>query len=209
MLSVLFITLREALEASLVVGIILAYIAKTSDSKEKRNVWLGVLGGAIFSFVFAYFFQKYVGEFEGVYEQIYEGTTMLVASLLVSWMLYWMITNRKNFKSNMENKVGSHISNNSRFGIFFLSFVAVMREGVEAAMFLQGAKIEFGVQGMEMVYGTILGIAGAVLVAWLVLKGILKFSLKYFFNVSAALLIIFAADLFVNGILELMEAAGV
>ncbi|MCX6735448.1 MAG: FTR1 family protein [Candidatus Peregrinibacteria bacterium] len=209
MLSVLFITLREALEASLVVGIILAYIAKTSDSKEKKNVWLGVLGGAIFSFVFAYFFQKYVGEFEGVYEQIYEGTTMLVASLLVSWMLYWMITNRKNFKSNMENKVSGHISNNSRFGIFFLSFVAVMREGVEAAMFLQGAKIEFGVQGMEMIYGTILGIAGAVLVAWLVLKGILKFSLKYFFNVSAALLIIFAADLFVNGILELMEAAGV
>lgn len=209
MLSVIFITLREALEASLVVGIILAYISRTTDSKEKKNVWLGVLGGAIFSFVFAYLFQQYVGEFEGVYEEIYEGTTMIVASLLVSWMLYWMIKNKKNLKANVENKIGSHLSNNSRFGIFFLSFVAVMREGVEAAMFLQGAKIEFGVQGMEMIYGTVLGIGGAVLIAWLVFKGILKFSLKYFFNVSTALLIIFAADLFVNGILELLEAAGI
>lgn len=206
--SVLFITLREALEASLVIGIILAYLTRTSGLKEKKTVWLGVLGGAIFSFIFAYVFQKYVGAFEGVYEQIYEGSTMIVASLLVSWMLYWMLKNKKNFKSNMEAKLGGHISNNSRFGIFFLSFVAVMREGVETAMFLQGAKIEFGVPGIEMIYGTLLGIAGAVLIAYLVFKGVLKFSLKYFFNVTAALLIIFAADLLVNGIGEILEAMG-
>jgi high-affinity iron transporter len=208
MISVLFITLREALEASLVVGIILAYLSKTSGSNEKKNVWFGVLGGAIFSFVFAYFFQRYIGEFEGVYEELYEGVTMIVASILVSWMLYWMIKNRKNFKANMENKIEGHLTNNSRFGIFFLSFVAVMREGVETAMFLQGTRIEFGVQGMEMIYGTIFGIAGAVLIAWLVFKGILKFSLKYFFNITAALLILFAADLFVNGVGELLEAGG-
>lgn len=208
MISVLFITLREALEASLVVGIILAYLSRTNALKEKKSVWLGVLGGAIFSFVFAYLFQKYIGEFEGVYEELYEGVTMIIASVLVSWMLYWMLKNRKTFKTDMESKIGGHLSNNSRFGIFFLSFVAVMREGVEAAMFLQGARIEFGVQGLDVIYGTILGIGAAVLLSWLLFKGILKFSLKYFFNVSAVLLIIFAADLFVNGILELMEAGG-
>ncbi len=208
MISVLFITFREALEASLVVGIILAYLVRTGAFREKKSVWLGVLGGAVFSFVFAYFFQKYIGEFEGVYEELYEGITMIVASLMVTWLLYWMLKNRKTFRADMENKIGGHLSNNSRFGIFFLSFVAVMREGVEAAMFLQGAIIEFGVQRLDLVYGTIFGIAGAVLVSWLLFKGILKFSLKYFFNVSAVLLIIFAADLFVNGILELMEAGG-
>lgn len=133
---------------------------------------------------------------------------MIVAAVLVSWMLYWMIRNKKNLKANVEGKINGHISSNSRFGIFFLSFVAVMREGVEAALFLQGAKIEFGVQGMEMIYGTLLGIAGAVLIAWLVFKGILKFSLKYFFNISAALLLLFAGDLLVNGIGELLEAMG-
>lgn len=208
MISVLFITLREALEASLVVGIILAYLTRTSGTRGKMDVWFGVLGGAIFSFIFAYIFQKYIGEFEGVYEEMYEGITMIVASLLVSWMLYWMLKNRKNLKANVESKVGGHLSSDSRFGIFFLSFVAVMREGVETAMFLQGAKIEFGVHGMEMIYGTLLGIAGAVFIAWLVFKGILRFSLKYFFNITAALLIIFAVDLFVNGVLELMEAGG-
>lgn len=205
MTSVIFITLREALEASLVVGIILACLTRISGVKEKKIVWMGVLGGAIFSFVFAYIFQRYVGEFEGVSEQIYEGVTMIVASLLVSWMLYWMLKNRKNLKSNVENKISGHMSRNSRFGIFLLSFVAVMREGVEAALFLQGAKIEFGVSGVEMIWGVLLGIAGAVIVAWLVFKGILKFSLKWFFNVSAVLLMVFAVDLLVNGVLELIE----
>lgn len=208
MISVLFITFREALEAALVVGIILAYLTKVSGSREKKTVWMGVLGGGIFSFVFAYFFQKYIGEFEGVSEQIYEGSTMIIAALLVSWLLYWMLKNRKHLKADVENKIGNHVSKNSRFGVFFLSFVAVMREGVEAAMFLQGARIEFGVRGQEMILGTILGILGAAFVAWLVFKGILKFSLKYFFNISAALLLFFAGDLLVNGIGELLEAMG-
>src|SRR3990167_7900160 len=96
--SAILITLRETLEVSLVVGIVLAYLNKNQGGKYKKFVWNGVVLGVILSAILAFVFEKYLGGFEGKYEEIYEGITMFVASGLLTWMILWMLTQRKNIK---------------------------------------------------------------------------------------------------------------
>ena len=87
MTAALIITLRETLEASLIVGIVLAYLEKTGNSKHKKVIWYAVLAGIAASILFAYLFNVLAGGFEGQAEKLYEGITMLVAAGLLTWMI--------------------------------------------------------------------------------------------------------------------------
>lgn len=213
MLSALIITLRETLEAALVVGIILAYLSKIynlktmSGRKDARKfVWQGVLGAVIFSIVVAFVFEKYLGGFEGVAEELYEGITMVVAAGLLTWMILWMMKQRGGIRKNIESKVDFHLSKNYGFGLFLLAFVGVAREGVETVIFLQGARIQAEAQGGQVLIGAIFGILLAVFVSYLLFKGIARISLRKFFMVTTLLLILFAAGLMAHGVHELQEA---
>lgn len=204
MIAALLITLRETLEASLVVGIILAYLNKTQNKKHGKFVWFGVLAGILLSVALAFIFNKYLGGFEGQAEKLYEGVTMLTAAALLTWMILWMMRQRQNVKKNLEEKVSSHIEGDHPWGLFFLVFVSVAREGIETVIFLQAAAIQAEVGGMLL--GGILGIFLAIVLSFVLFKGIAKIPLKKFFTISSVLLILFAAGLLAHGVHELQEA---
>lgn len=206
MVSALIITLRETLEAALVIGIILAYLNKVVSPKAKKFVWQGVLAGVIFSAGVAFLFEKYFGGFEGKAEELYEGITMLVAAGLLTWMILWMMKQRNSIKKNIEAKVENHVSKNYYFGLFLLSFIAVAREGVETVIFLQGAKIQAEAEGLQVLIGALLGIFAAIVISHILFKGIAKIPLRKFFTFTTVLLVLFAAGLVAHGVHEFQEA---
>lgn len=204
MLSALIITLRETLEAALIVGIILAYLNKTDNRGHSKIVWFGVLAGIILSLVLAFIFQTFFGGFEGAAEELYEGITMIIAATLLTWMILWLIFQRHNLKKNIENKMQTYIEKDHPVGLFLLSFVSVAREGIETVIFLQAAAIQ--TQDTNLIIGGSLGIIIAIILSYFLYKGIKIIPLKKFFTVTSILLILFAAGLFVHGIHELQEA---
>lgn len=199
------ITLRETLEASLIIGIILGYLAKIGENRLVRYVWWGT-GLALFaSTVTGYLFEVLAGGFEGRSEEIFEGVVMLVAVVVLTSMILWMQKQSSAIKGELQACVDQAISSNAVAGIVILSFVSVFREGVETVLFLKAALISDTQQGVFV--GGIAGILGAVFIAWLFFKKTAGFDLRKFFMATGTLLLLMAAGLFAHGIHELQEAA--
>jgi high-affinity iron transporter len=199
------ITLRETFEASLIVGIVLAYLQFTQNQKYSIVVWLGVLAGVVMSFVLAVFFRVAFGGFEGRAEALYEGFAMLIGAGLITWMILWMLKQRRTIKSAVENRVALHLENDHPLGLFFLVFLSTAREGIETVIFLQAALVHSG--GAWQMFGGLLGIAIAIGLSFLLFKGVVRLSLRHFFSVTSVLLILFAAGLTAHGLHELQEAS--
>lgn len=204
MSEALIITLRETLEAALVVGILLAYLNKTLNFKHRKYIWWGVGAGVALSVVLAFVFQSFFGGFEGKTEELYEGVTMIVAAGLLTWMILWMLRQRKAIKKNLEDKAQMHIEKDHYWGLFWLTFVGVAREGIETVIFLQAAVVNSS--GIGVLSGAVLGIVLALVMAYILFKGIVRVPLKAFFTFTGVLLILFAAGLFAHGIHEFQEA---
>lgn len=204
MMESLIITLRETLEAALIVGILLAYLNKTLNLKHRKFVWWGVFGGVVLSVVLAFVFQTYLGGFEGRTEELYEGVAMFVAAGLLTWMILWMLKQRHAIKKNLENKAQAHIEKDYPWGLFWLVFVGVAREGIETVIFLQAAALNS--EGGSVIGGAILGIVLALILAYALFRGIVRVPLRKFFTVTSVLLILFAAGLLAHGVHEFEEA---
>ena len=199
------ITLRETLEASIIVGIVLAYLQFTQNQRYSVIVWLGVFAGVVMSFVMALFFRIAFGGFEGRAEALYEGFAMLIGAGLITWMILWMLRQRSTIKSTVEEQVALHLNNDHPLGLFFLVFLSTAREGIETVIFLQAALVHSG--GAWQMFGGLLGIAVAIVMSFLLFKGVVLLSLRQFFSVTSVLLILFAAGLTAHGVHELQEAS--
>lgn len=204
MFAASLITLRETLEASLVVGVMLAFLTFTQNMRHKKFVWLGVAAGVVFSLIVAWGLHALSMEFEGAGEEIYEGVMMLVAAGLLTWMIFWMINQGRHMKKQIESEVAVHIENNHWLGIFILSFVSTAREGIETAIFLQAAI--FNAQAGATLVGALLGIVVAVTLAFVMFKGFAAVPLRTFFSITSILLLLFGAGLVAHGIHEFEEA---
>ncbi len=200
----LLITFRETLEASLVVGIILAYLRKTENAHHERFIWSGVGLGAMFSLVLAYVFDRLLGGFTGRAEEIYEGMTMLVAAGLLSWMIIWMMRQSASLRRSIEQKVETHIERDHPVGLMLLAFLSIAREGTETVIFLKAAFLQ--AQSAYSSAGAVLGIVLAVAISYLLFKGMRYLPIKSFFRISGIILILFAAGLAAHGAHEFMEA---
>jgi len=129
-LASFLITYRETLEASLVIGVMLAYLYRTNNRQHNKYVYWGTVSAVFVSVISALLFQKLAGGFTGIAEEIFEGITMLVAAVLISFMILWML-NQKHIKQNIEHKVLKELQKKHLFGLFTISFISVLREGVE------------------------------------------------------------------------------
>lgn len=203
MFQALIITLRETLEAALVVGIVLAYLRQVMNRESISYVWLGVVSAVVASVVMAYGF-SFIGGFTGFAEEVYEGVMMTFAGVLLTWMILWMLNQRAQIKSNLEGKVQKHLETGNHWGVFALVFVSVAREGIETVIFLEAILIQE--QSLSVMLGAICGIVLAVVMSILLFKGIAKVPLRSFFTFSSVLLILFAAGLFAHGVHEFQEA---
>jgi len=200
--SSFIITFREALEAALIIGIILGYLAKTKQEKYNKIVYVAIAAAIMASIIGAITFNSFAGGFEGVNEQIFEGITMLIGAVLITTMILWMMK-QKNIASDLKHGVETEIHESQRSGLFLLVFISILREGIETVLFLGAASF---VSSENNILGALLGIAAAILLGYLMFVGSMKIDLKKFFNISSILLILFAAGLVAHGMHELAEA---
>src|SRR3989338_2173538 len=203
MLESFLVTSRETLEASLVVGIVLAYLNRTNNQSYRKTVYYGIIFGILASILAAFIFTFFSGGFQGKAEQIFEGITMLIGAFLLTTMILWMMQQR-HIAKDIEGKVEKHLMGTplfSHIGIFMIIFVAIIREGVETVIFLNAINYA---SGINFVGGT-LGIIAAVIAGYLFFVSTRKINLKKLFNVSSILLILFAAGLVAHAVHEFEE----
>lgn len=198
------IMLRDGFEASLVLCIVLAFLRRTGRSDAQMYVWAGALVAvAVSAAVGATLFM--VGlELHGRAEAIWEASTMLAAAVLLTWMIFWMRRQAHSIKREIEGKVEQALSSGSLFGLALVAFVGVLREGVETALFLIGTVSSAGAVGD--VIGSVIGLAVAAGLGYLVYRGSSRLNLARFFSWTSVLLLVFASYLVVMGVHELAEA---
>ena len=203
MLSSFIITFRETLEVSLVVGIILSYLVKTKETKYNPVVYVGIAAGVIASLIGAILFNKFANGFTGIHEQLFEGTLLLLGAFLLTTMILWMMQ-QKQVVAKMHEKLAEHLSKAQKFELFFLVFVAVLREGVETVIYLDAARY---VAEADQLYGALLGIVAAIVLGYLLFVASVHVDIKKYFTVTSVLLILFAAGLVSHGVHEFEEVS--
>ena len=202
MLSAFLVALREGVEASLVVGIILVYLSRTQRGQLARYVWYGVAAAAALSLAVAVALDRW-----RISEDGFEGLMLLAAAVFVVTMIVWMNRVAHRLKKEIEEKVESYAQRIGRaagWGIFLFVFLMVLREGVELALILRA--VELSSEGLQTWIGTILGIAAAAAVGLFFFKGTLRIPLQRFFAVTTVVLMLVAFQLALTGLHELSEA---
>jgi high-affinity iron transporter len=202
MIPSFIITFREALEAALIIGIILSFLSRTNQTKYNNIVYLGVVSGVVGSIIGAFLFNHITGGFSGRAEQIFEGFTMLIGAVLLTTMILWMMK-QKHVAKELEEKVSTEITEAHKLGLFSLVFIAILREGIETVIFLEASSF---ISEKNTIIGAVLGIVAAIFLGYAIFVGSMKINLKKFFNVTSILLILFAAGLVAHGVHELQEA---
>lgn len=201
-LAAFLIGLREGLEASLIIGILIAYVMRVDRADVKNKIWLGVglaVGLAVgLGAVFA--FGRYQLTFQG--QEIIGGSLSLVAVSMVTVMVLWMVSKGKNIKASLESDMGTALLTGSGWAIFWVAFVTVGREGIETTLLLWG-----WLTTPLAITGALLGLFVAVALGYAIFKGSVRINFSTFFAWMGGFLVIVAAGILVYGIRDLQEAA--
>ncbi|MHA1255263.1 MAG: FTR1 family iron permease [Promethearchaeota archaeon] len=202
----IFLALREGLEAVLVVVIILLYLKKTDQKIYYKYVYLGILLATIASIVFAIIFSIAFGGFTGVLEQIFEGTTFIISGIFILTLVLWVSKEGSKMRENLEGKVGDSIKTQKVFSISITTFIIIIREGIELVLLTTGAASIGSLNQVNIILGSMIGLAISILIGLLIFYGIKSINLKLFFKITNIMLILFAAGLITYGIHEFIEA---
>ncbi len=203
MLSALLITLREGLEAALIVGIVLGYLRQIGQRDRAPYAWAGIATAVGLSALLAISMRVVGAELDKPYEQLFEGATMLLAVAVLTWMIFWMRYQARFLQRDLERQVHSAVTQGQNWGLFVLTFLAVFREGLETALFL--AANAFAADAVSTLTGALIGLALAVGAGILIYAYSVRLDVKLFFNVTSLLLIVFAAGLLAHGVHEFQE----
>lgn len=204
MLASFLITLREGLEAALIVGIVLSVLRKLDQTRKNRIVWFGVGAAVLVSVAVGWLLNLLGVAFEGRGEEIFEGFAMLLAAGVLTWMIFWMQRQGRSIQAELEQDVRRAVVAGSGWALFSLAFVAVVREGIETALFMTAAA--FSATPAQTLIGGLLGLALAVVLGWLIFAAGRELNLRAFFWGTSILLLFFAAGLLAHGVHELQEA---
>ena len=191
MLAGALITVREGLEAFLIVGILLGYLTKLSQAAYKRYVWAGTAAAVLLSIGLAWAFQVLTIQFEGQSAQIFEVAVALTAVGVLTWMVLWMQRQSRSIKGELEQKVQAALSTHQVYALAGLAFVSVLREGLETALFLSALLFSTGAEGL--LPGAALGLLAAAAISYLVFQAAVRLNLRAFF-IATGTLLIFIAD---------------
>lgn len=192
------VLLRETLEAALVVAVVVGYVRRTELPGGVRLVVTGTLLGIAASLLGAITFQLLAGGFQGRSEEIFEGVVMIAGAALLTTMIVWVSR-----RASLERQVERSLSRSGRWGLLLLVFLSILREGVESVIFVSAAATS---GGRGLLAGSLLGVAGALVLALLLFRGALRMRMRTFFSLTNAILILFAAGLVARGVHELGEA---
>ena len=204
MLASFLLSLREGLEAALIIGIVLGVLAKLKRTDLNGVVWRGVGLAALLSLLAAIALNLLGMEFEGKGEEIFEGVAMLLAAGVLTWMILWMKNHGGTLKSEIEEQTNQAALGKGQKALFALAFLAVFREGIELALFLLAARLTSS--PLQTISGALLGLSGAAVLGWILFTSTMRLSLRNFFGATNILLVIFAAGLVGLGVHEFNEA---
>ena len=198
MLQAFIITLREGVEAALIIGITLAYLNKIQRQDLGKSVFIALGSAFVASIGMAILLSRF--QFN---EDLFEGWVMLGAAFFVVTMIIFMMKTGRKLKGEIEGRIGSLASRGSQLGIFLFVFLMVLREGAETVLILSGVSLESS--ALQSFLGTLLGVFAAVLFGVMFVKGSVQINLQKFFRVTTVILFFVAAQLLVSGLHELSE----
>ncbi len=203
MLTGALITIREGVEAFLIVGILLGYLTRMGQGGLKRYVWVGALSALALSVLLALAFQALAVQFEGTGAEVFEVSVALAAVGVLTWMVLWMQRQARTIRGELEQKVAAAISRNQAYVLAGLAFISVLREGVETALFLSALLFTAGQRNLLL--GALLGLPIALVIVYLVFHTTVRLDLRAFFVVTGVLLIFIAAGLVGHSVEGLQE----
>jgi len=198
MLQAFIVTLREGVEAALMVGITLAYLSKIGRPELRKSVFAALIAAFVGSIGIAILLSRTQWN-----QDIFEGWIMLAAAFFVVTMIIFMMQTGRALKGQIERKVGQLAGRNAAFGLFLFVFLMVLREGVETVLIL-GA-VSLNSTELLSFLGTLLGVSIAVLFGVMFVKGSVRINLQKFFRVTTVILFFVAAQLTISGLHELSE----
>ena len=198
MLQAFIVTLREGVEAALIVGITLAYLAKIGRSDLRKSVYAALISAFLGSIGIAILLSRTEWN-----EDIFEGWVMLAAAFFVVTMIIFMMRTGRKLKGEIEGKVSNLAERGSRIGLFLFVFLMVLREGVETVLIL-GA-VSLNSTELLSFLGTLLGVIVAIAFGVMFVKGSVRINLQKFFRVTTVILYFVAGQLLVSGLHELSE----
>lgn len=206
MLNTFLIAIREGLEASLIVGILLAYVAKTGRRKALPSIWTGVFLAIALSLGFGAFLSFTSHELSHTGEEVFAGVTSIAAVTLVTWMVFWMKKTARNISKELHSKMDQAVALGT-FGLISTAFLSVAREGLETSLFLYASFKTVGSNAGPTI-GLLAGLATSVTLGILVYKRSVRLNLNKFFTYSGIALIVVASSVLHKGLLDL-QAFGV
>jgi high-affinity iron transporter len=198
------IGLREGIEAALVVSILITYLVRTNRNALIRFVWFGVAAAALFSILIAVGLETVSGELSGKLEPIFAGVVSFVAVGFVTWMIFWMKRSARTISSDLRHRLDDAAIAGGALAVAAMSFIAVLREGAETAIFFWAAAHATG-NSLAAVGGLVLGLATAVIVGWLFYRSTSTINLSKFFKITSILLVFVAAGVLSYGLHEFQE----
>jgi len=204
MLANALIGLREGLEASLIVSILIAYLVRTRRSDALPGIWAGVAAAVVLSLSAGALLTYTSASLSFTAQETLAGTLSLLAVGFVTWMVFWMRRTARSLKGELEGRVAAALGAGGA-ALAVVAFLAVAREGLETALFLWAAAQSAG-NGSRPLVGAALGLTVAVVLAYLLYARAVRINLSRFFTVTGALLIIVAAGVLSYGFHDLQEA---
>src|SRR3989344_5345481 len=208
MLPAFLITLREVLEASLIVATILRILVKLNQTKGIRTVWLATGAAALVSVLLlglgSVLGLKVQEIYSGKTEEFIEGILMITSAVFITWAVFFLHKYFSRYKVHLLKKIKEIVEKEEQKGIFILVFTAVFREGFEIVLFL--STIYFSSNPQNIFTGFMGGLIGGLLISFALFAATLKLPVYYAFRITSILLILFAAGLLSRGVHEFAEA---
>ncbi|MEU9240416.1 iron uptake transporter permease EfeU [Streptomyces shenzhenensis] len=205
MFSNYLIGLREGLEASLVVCILIAYLVKTGRTDALKPIWTGIAVAVLIAMGFGCALEFGSQELTFEAQEALGGSLSIVAVGLVTWMVFWMRRTARHLKSELHGKLDAALAMGTG-ALVATAFLAVGREGLETALFVW-ASVHAASDGTPRpLIGVALGLATAVFLGWLFYRGALRINLAKFFTWTGGMLVVVAAGVLAYGFHDLQEA---
>lgn len=204
-MAAFLVMLREGLEAALIVAILLAYVKRREGSRESRWIWVGTALAAVLSLAAGIVIFATIGSLDDRAEEIAEGVVAMVAAGLLTWMIFWMGSQARHMRTMLESKADLAFATGGLVALAMVAFVAVLREGLESALFLISTTVGTDADWIQLLGGS-LGLAAAIGIGYGIYRGGTRIDLRLLFRITGALIVLFAAGLVAKGIHGFQEA---
>lgn len=198
------IGLREGLEASLIVCILIAYLVRTGRRESLPPVWSGIGAAVVLSFGFGALLQFGSSTLTFKAQEALGGSLSIVAVGLVTWMVFWMRRTARHLKTELQGKLDAALAMGTT-ALVVTAFLSVGREGLETALFVWTA-VQSSDDGVRPLVGAMLGLVSAVVLGFLFYRGAVRINLAKFFTWTGAMLVVVAAGVLAYGLHDLQEA---